>query len=254
MSPGRRRSKPPVRGYGITGWSRAFVGVVEAGADHRRITGARRYFRERHVDGLEISHGSVTGSVRGSQLDPFDVRLDMRTVDPETVISLLQKTGSVDDLLALARGEQPAALGNLIAPTEAADVMSDCSCPDDAPRCTHVLAVAFEVAAEIDRRPTTLLTVMGTDLPELLAQAQGDEADDAGEPDESTSGTLIADDPFGDHRMPPPVPSFPAMDPLTLLDPTLLRQALRTTGVPLTEVAEALDDLAMYYDVLERRR
>lgn len=255
MSPGRGRAKPAVRGYGITGWSRAFVGVVESGADHRRITGARRYFRERHVDGLEISHGFVTGSVRGSQLDPFDVRLDMRTVDPATVISLLKQTGSVNDLLALARGEQPAGLGNLIAPTEAADVVSDCTCPDDAPRCTHVLAVAFEVAAEIDRRPTTLLTVMGTDLPELLATAQeGDTAVDAAPDAASSDRPLMADDPFGDHLMPPPVPSFPATDPLSALDPTLLRQALRATGVPLTEIAEALDDLDTYYDVFARRR
>lgn len=251
MSPARaRRTKATVRGYGITGWSRAFVGVMEAGADHRRITGARRYFRERHVDGLHIAHGFVTASVRGSQLDPFDVRLETRTVDPATVVELLRQTGDADALLELARGEQPPALGNLIAPTEPADVVSDCTCPDDAPRCTHVLATAFEVAAEIDRRPTTLLTVMGTDLPELLAVAQdGEEQSEAGD-----AGPLTVDDPFGDHLLPPQTPSFPTVDALTDLDPAVLRQALRATGVPMTEVAEALDDLAMFYDVLTRRR
>lgn len=252
MSPGRRRTKAAVRGYGITGWSRAFVGVVESGADHRRITGARRYFRERHVEGLRIGHGVVTASVRGSQLDPFDVRLEMRTIDPETVVELLRRTGSTDDLLDLARGEQPTGLGELIAPTEPADVTSDCSCPDDAPRCTHVLAVSFEVAAEIDRRPTTLLTVMGTDLPELLAVVQdGDRDRHAAVGDDDP---LVADDPYGDHRLPPAPPSFPAVDPLSDLDPTALRQALRATGVPLTEVGEALDDLTTYYDVLTGRR
>lgn len=250
MSPGRRRAKSAVRGYGITDWSRSFVAVMEAGADHRRITGARRYFRERHVDGLQIAHGFVTASVRGSQLDPFDVRLDMRTVDPATVIELLRRTGSADALLELARGEQPRVLGELIAPTEPADVASDCTCPDDAPRCTHVLAVAFEVAAEIDRRPTTLLTVMGTDLPELLAVAQDDDA----RPADAESLPLTVDDPFGDHLLPPPAPSFATTDVLSELDPAILRQALRATGVPMTEIAEALDDLAMFYDTLMRRR
>ncbi|MBM7366884.1 SWIM zinc finger family protein [Gordonia hydrophobica] len=251
MSPGRsRRTKPAVRGYGITGWSRAFVSVMEAGADHRRITGARRYFRDRHVDGLQIAHGWVTASVRGSQLDPFDVQLETRTVDPATVIDLLRRTGDADALLELARGEQPPALGDLIAPTEPADVVSDCTCPDDAPRCTHVLAVAFEVAAEIDRRPTTLLTVMGTDLPELLAAAHDGDA----QPADVESAPLTVDDPFGDHRLPPPAPSFPTLDALTELDPAMLRQALRATGVAMTEVAEALDDLAIYYDVLTRRQ
>lgn len=251
MSPARpRRTKAAVRAYGITGWSRAFIGVVEAGADHRRITGARRYFRDRHVDGLQISHGFVTASVRGSQLDPFEVRLQTRTVDPATVIDLLRRTGDADTLLELARGEQPPALGTLIAPTEPADVVSNCTCPDDAPRCTHVLATAFEVAAEIDRRPTTLLTVMGTDLPELLAVAQ----DDPPEPVAGQSPLLTVDDPFGDHLLPPPTPSFPVLDALTDLDPTVLRQALRTTGIPMTESAEACGDLAIFYDVLMRRR
>lgn len=247
-----RRGKATVRGYGITGWSRAFVGVMEAGADHRRITGARRYFRERHVGGLQISHGLVTASVRGSQLDPFDVRLETRTVDPETVVALLRRTGDADALLDLARGEQPAAVGNLIAPTEPADVVSGCTCPDDAPRCTHVLAVAFEVAAEIDRRPTTLLTVMGTDLPQLLAAAQDDDTPAA--PDGADNTPLLGDDPYGDRGLPPPTPSFPSAEALTALDPTVLRQALRATGVSLSETAEALDDLATYYDVLTQRR
>ncbi|MGB6246370.1 MULTISPECIES: hypothetical protein [Gordonia] len=249
MSPGRRRGKAAVRGYGITGWSRAFVGVVEAEADHRHITGARRYFRERHVDGLQIAHGVVTASVRGTQLDPFDVRLSMRTVDAATVIDLLRRTGRAAELLDLARGEQPPGLGELIAPTEAADVVSACTCPDDAPRCTHVLAVAFEVAAEIDRRPTTLLTVMGTDLPELLAVTRDGEA-----PAPVESAPPIPDDPFGDRRLPPPVPTFRATEVLSELDPTMLRQALRATGVSMTEIGEALDDLTTYYDVLKRRR
>lgn len=246
-----RRGKAAVRGYGITGWSRAFVGVTETGADHRRITGARRYFRERHVDGLQIAHGVVTASVRGSQLDPFEVRLETRTVDPETVVALLRRTGDTDALLDLARGEQPPAVGNLVAPTEPADVISVCTCPDDAPRCTHVLAVAFEVAAEIDRRPTTLLTVMGTDLPELLAAAQDESPVTAAEPGREP---MLADDPYGDHVVPPSTPSFPSADALTDLDSTMLRQALRATGVSMSETAEALDDLATYYDVLTQRR
>ncbi|EGD56915.1 hypothetical protein [Gordonia neofelifaecis] len=250
MSPGRKR-RAAVRGYGITGWSRAFVGVVESGADHRHITGARRYFRDRHVEGLHIGHGLVTASVRGSQLDPFEVRLETRTVDAATVVELLRRTGRADDLLDLARGEQPPGLGELIAPTEPADVASDCTCPDEAPRCTHVLAVAFEVAAEIDRRPTALLTVMGTDLPELLAAAQDD---DSASPSPASGDPLLPDDPYGDHRLPPTPPTFPAADPLTDLDPTVLRQALRATGVAATEAGEALDDLATFYEILTRRR
>ena len=246
----RRSSRPPVRGYGITGWGRDFAAVVEADADHRHITGARRYFRDRHVDALTILPGSITASVRGSQLEPFEVALIPRTVDPATVVELLRRTGRLDALLELARGEQPAAVRELIAPTEPADVAGACSCPDEAPRCIHVLATAFEVAARIDKQPTTLLAVMGTDLPELLALARRRDGDDAlPEPasPETPAGPLLPEDFHGDRQRLPAPPVFPRVDALAELDPAALRTALRASGVPATAVAEALDDLADLY-------
>lgn len=252
----RRRSGPPVRSYGITGWGRALAAVVEAGADHRHITGARRYFRAHHVDGLEIAPGEVTASVRGSQLEPFAVTLRTRAVDPQTVVDLLRTTGRVEALIALARGEQPAAVGELIAPTESADVASSCTCPDQAPRCTHVLAVAFEVADRIDRQPTTLLRVMGTDLPELLELAREREPSAPAEPATGPGGDTpesIAAAFYGDTAPPPAALSVPAVDALSQLDAAALRAALRASGVAPTQLSEALDDLAELYAVLRDR-
>ncbi|MFT3715769.1 MAG: hypothetical protein QM774_07420 [Gordonia sp. (in: high G+C Gram-positive bacteria)] len=289
MSP-RSERKAAVRAYGITPWGRAFCDVVESGADHRHITGARRYFREHHVDALDIGPDRITSSVRGSQLDPFEVVLTTRSVDPATVVHLLQASGETAALLALARGEQPPALGELIAPTESADVTSSCTCPDEAPRCIHVLATAFEVADRIDRHPVTLLRVMGTDLPDLLALAQdsaergllstGSRSEPSGSrsgPAGSTSGDPAPGTPlhepgtplhepgtpllepverdfYGDRSPVLAPPSFPAMDPIGELELTGLRAALRASGVGATQVAEALDDLAELYAVLRDPR
>lgn len=278
----RKHSRPPVRGYGLTASGRAFVAVVESGADHRHLTGARRYFREHHVEGLEIAPGQITAAVRGSQLDPFEVILRPRTVDPATVVELLRSGGNVDALLALARGEQPGALGELITPTESADVASSCTCPDQAPRCIHVLATAFEVAAQIDKQPTTLLRVMGTDLPDLLALAEDRSAhrspsngrDSAGGRDspggragpdgradfdgraESRLPSLaeLAETFYADRARLPAPPTVPRTDALTDLDSGVLRQALRASGVGATQLAEALDDLAELYAALRGRR
>lgn len=248
----RATKRAPMRGYGVTRWGRAFVAAVEAGADHRHITGARRYFRDRQVHRLDIGAGSVTAAVQGSQLDPFEVQLSTRPVDPPTVAGLLAAQGAADDLLALARGEQPEVLGSLLAPTESADVAGHCDCPDEAPRCIHVLAVAFEVAAAIDARPTTLLTVMGTDLPELLAVL-----DDRPRPTPDTTGPgspapdpLPPADYYGDAASYPVPPAMSRFDPFTDLDPAGLRRALRASGVPAAALAEALDDLADLYDRL----
>lgn len=247
------RSTIAVRGYALTPWSRAFVDVVEGRgpdgssvADSRHITKARRYFRDRHVRGLRIGAGRVTSSVEGTQLEPFDVIITMRTVDTPTLADLLRDRGGVDELMRLPRGEQPPILGELLLPTESADVATDCTCPDEAPRCVHALATAYEVAAEIDRSPLTLLTVMGTDLRGLLAEIDARPAT-AAAPDEAPA-PLTFDDFYGTTTPLPPPPSVSPMNPLTALDGSELRAALRATGVAPADIAEAIDELGDLYD------
>ncbi|GAC66398.1 SWIM zinc finger family protein [Gordonia soli] len=261
---GRGGSRSPTRGYGLTPWSRALVDVVErtatgpgGGPDGRRITKARSYFRDRHVQGLRILAGRVSASVRGSQLDPFDVLITTRPVDPATVVELLRARGSLGDVMALTRGEQPSGLGDLLVPTESADVEADCSCPDEAPRCIHVLAVTYEIAAEVDRSPTVMLTLMGTDLPGLLSEisdvssARPDVGDGAGDADaDARSGRLPSVDYWGTSASLPPLPDPPRMTPLTELDPGELRSALRASGVAATDVEETIDHLGDLYDAL----
>ncbi|WP_439029458.1 SWIM zinc finger family protein [Gordonia terrae] len=246
-----------VRGYGLTPWSRAFVDVVEGRgadgesvADSRHITKARRYFRDRHVRGLRIGAGQVSASVEGTQLDPFDVILTTRSVDTATVAGLLRERGAVEELMRLTRGEQPPTLGELLVPTESADVGTDCTCPDEAPRCIHALVTCYEVAAEIDRSPLTLLTVMGTDLRALLAEIDSRPAASPSSNDAGSSESLRPDDFYGTASALPPLPSPPRMNPLTALDGTELRAALRATGVAPADIAETVDELGDLYDRL----
>ena len=279
-----RRGTVPVRGYAVTRWSRAFVDVVEGrtdiadatgaqragsvteSADSRRISKARRYFRDRHVHRLSIRPGQVTASVEGSQLEPFDVILSMRTVDVDTVATLLRSRAGVAEVMSVARGEQPPIVGELLGPTESADVASQCTCPDESVRCIHVLAVAYEVAAEIDRSPLTLFTVMGTDLPSLLdalGNDSGTAPDESAEPNKSGANgqskvrdgsaehdDLGAGDFFGTRAPLPPLPRPPRGNPLTDLDGTALRAALRASGVAPGDIAEAVDELGDLYDRL----
>ena len=263
-----RRSTVPVRGYGVTRWARAFVDVVEGrtditgeggprsdsvteSADSRRIGKARSYFRDRHVHRLSIRPGQVTASVEGSQLEPFEVILSMRTVDVDTVAALLRDRGGVGELMAVARGEQPPVVGELLGPTESADIASHCTCPDEAVRCIHVLAVAYEVAAEIDRSPLALFTVMGTDLSSLL-DALGEQGSNATESDraDDESAPLDRADFFGDRAALPPLPRPSRTNPLTDLDGIALRAALRASGVAPGDIAEAIDELGDLYDRL----
>ncbi|MYR04989.1 hypothetical protein GTV32_00930 [Gordonia sp. SID5947] len=243
------------RGYGLSRWGRAFVDVVEGvhsgDADRRRITQARRYFRDHHAERLQISDAVVTAAVRGSQLDPFEVTLTMRPIDVPTVIALLRARDATGDLMALARGEQPSAVGELLLPTESADIAADCTCPDESPRCIHVLCVAYEVAAEIDRSAVTVLTVMGTDLATLLSAAtevgRAGSADDATPRDQAPAPVV---DFYGTNAVLPPLPNPPRRNPLMDLDADALRKALRASGVAPADVGETLDLLDELYELL----
>lgn len=271
-----RRAGVPVRGYALTPWSRALVDVTEgrhqsgstqSGVDSRKITTSRRYFRDRHVHRLAIRPGRITSSVEGSQLDPFDVIIDIRTVDTPTVVTLLRAADEVTAVMPLTRGEQPATLGELLLPTESADIAGTCSCPDDSGRCIHILSTIYEVAAEIDRTPTTLLTVMGTSLPELLEEIENLTAPTHPTVSDSNTDTDIGDsqptgtasttsappprvDFYGTGASAPRLPSPHRMSPMTELDAGALRAALRASGVAPGDIAEAVDDLADLYDRL----
>lgn len=252
-----RRSRVPVRSYGITPWGAAFLRAFSP-ADSRRTAKARTYFRDRHVHALTVVPGRITSSVSGSQLDPFDVTIDLRTVDAATVVGLLQRDGRAAELTEVTRGGQPAGLGELVAPTEAADAKAGCTCPVD-DLCIHVLATAFEVAAMIDREPAVLLEVMGAPLTDLLALANatppvqdGDAVVECSARNERSVSRPGAErtetDFYGDQTALPEAPLLPDFHALTEFDAKLLRAALRATGVIPGDVAEAADGLAALYD------
>ena len=241
-----RKKKAPERGYGLTPWSKAFLLVVEPSAEQRKIVKARSYFRDRNVIDLVMRSSRVSALVQGSQLDPFEVEINTLAADPATVVSMLRHEGKTDDLVALTRGKQPQLLGSLVIPTEASDLRVDCTCPDDSDRCIHVLSVCFEIAAAIDKEPSTLLTVMGVELGVLLAHLRDAPSADSAEPDEAPAPPVDIDF-YGDGRQMPGLPHPPPIDVLSELDTTALTAALRRSGSAAMDVAQAVDELADLY-------
>ena len=250
-----RRTAAPVRSYGITPWGAAFLrAFAPTAAEPRRISKARSYFRDRHVHDLQVGSGRITSSVSGSQLDPFAVTIELRTVDAETVVGLLRQANLLTDLTTAARAGQPSGLLDFVAPTDTADVTISCTCPvDDV--CIHVLATAFEVASMIDRDPGVLLSVMGAPLAELLGIANSTTTKDVGGGGDQASrtGRVVDDDFHGDQADYPPPPLLTDFHALTEFEAPLLRRALRATGIAALDIVEATDELAALYEVIAER-
>ncbi|PYE17969.1 putative Zn finger protein [Williamsia limnetica] len=244
------KKKPAPRGYGLTPWSKGFLLAVEGPAELRKITKARTYFRDRNVIDLVVRSGRVTGLVQGSQLDPFEVEIEADPADPATVVAMLRERGKADELVSVTRGKQPETLGSLVIPADSTDIRTECTCPVDDDRCIHVLAVSYELAATIDKEPATLLTIMGADLPLLLAHLR----DNADRLDERTTDSPAPTevDFYGDGRQLPGLPHPPPLDVLSELDTTALSAALRRSGAAAMDVAQAVDELAELYARITR--
>ncbi|WP_019200326.1 hypothetical protein [Tsukamurella sp. 1534] len=250
-------------------FSRRLIQQREEVTERRKVQYARRLYQEHQVYSLAVVPASVTATVQGSQLDPFAVSLSCVPGDPAAVVSLLLAQGAAAELLAVTRGELGRALGELVLPESASDVVVECACPDDSGACVHALAVTYEFCAAADTDPSLVLDFAGVALAGLLARVtaadrgEGGAARTAGpgrgavnraverEGGEWDAGPAAF---YGDGIALPALPEPEPVDPMTLLDPSLLRAALRRTGTKAADVAEAQDELAELYERLREPR
>lgn len=225
--------------FGQTWWGRHFVTAMEELADPGRIARGRTYARGGQVLNLGVERGQIYGEVQGSQLAPFSASV---TVDPLTqgeVAALVERVKASPGMLAeLASNTIPQALARELLPHDKGQLDFDCSCPDDGWPCKHAAALMYIAAEHIDASATTILTLRGVDLDQLIEGVGDAEAD------------IDVDDWFGDEMPLPnlPKPNFvPAIDDLDLM---VLRRALRSMGSEEAEVKKAVGDLTSFYDRL----
>lgn len=259
-----RKARDSARPMGATWFSRRLIQQREEVTERRKVQYARRLYQEHQVYSLAVVPASITATVQGSQLDPFGVALARVPGDAAAVISLLVAQGATADLLGVTRGDLGRTLGELVLPETASDVIVDCACPDDSGACVHALAVTYEFCAAADGDPSLVLDFAAVPLAGLLARVGAAEREGPAPPGPGADGARDAWDGvawdagaaafFGEGYDLPPLPEPSPVDAMTLLDPALLRTALRRTGTRPAEVAEAQDELAELYDRLRDPR
>ncbi|ADG77847.1 Zinc finger SWIM domain protein OS=Tsukamurella paurometabola (strain ATCC 8368 / DSM / CCUG 35730 / CIP 100753 / JCM 10117 / KCTC 9821 / NBRC 16120 / NCIMB 702349 / NCTC 13040) OX=521096 GN=Tpau_1216 PE=4 SV=1 [Tsukamurella paurometabola] len=263
-----RRARDTARPMGGTWFTRRLIAQREEITERRKVQYARRLYQEHQVFSLAVVPASVTATVQGSQLDPFGVSLARIPGDPAAVISLLLAQGATAELLAVTRGELGRTLGELVLPETASDVEVSCACPDESGACVHALALTYEYSAAADLDPSLILDFAGVPLAGLLARvaASGRESPVRSDgapcapPHTPTEPSAVEEWDagaaafYGDGMDLPALPEPSPVDPMTLLDPALLRSALRRTGTKAGDVAEAQDELAELYDRLRSPR
>jgi uncharacterized Zn finger protein len=166
------------RTFGATWWGRAWLDALEhrARLDPNRLPRGRTYARTGRVLSVRLEQGEIVGSVRGSRLAPYTVRVGVRTFTAaewqRLLAAIVAKAGHAAALLDgdLEPGivDDARAVGIELLPGPG-ELRPRCSCPDWADPCKHAAAVCYLAADELDEDPFALLELRGRRREEVLA-------------------------------------------------------------------------------------
>jgi uncharacterized Zn finger protein len=165
------------RTIATTFWGKAWCENLERYSDFgNRLPRGRTYVRNGSVIDLQMSPGTVTALVSGSEI--YEVRVNVAMVAKARWRAMCRDcTGAIDSLVELLQGRLSKSVmaricepktGLFPAPKE---ISFRCSCPDWAWMCKHVAAVLYGVGARLDEQPQLLFLLRSVDQQDLIAKA-----------------------------------------------------------------------------------
>jgi uncharacterized Zn finger protein len=165
------------RKIATTFWGKAWCENLERYSDYEnRLPRGRTYVRNGSVIDLQISPGTVTALVSGSEI--YDVRVDVAVVPRARWRAICRDcTGGIDSLVELLQGRLSTSVMTRICEPRTGlfpgpkDISFQCNCPDWAGMCKHVAAVLYGIGARLDQRPELLFLLRRVDQQDLIAKA-----------------------------------------------------------------------------------
>lgn len=172
----RQHTSPSGIGAGVPSLNDAWVGrqildAVSATTDTARRSRGREYFRAGKVQNLDLDSGTVNSLVAGSQLEPFEVSLQWRTLTANQAAYIrsecLEHPENLSQLLA---GREPCqdVAAVLCRPGDFQE--SWCTCPDRSGMCKHRVAVTYALVEKFTADPIAFLDWRGLDAQQLIAE------------------------------------------------------------------------------------
>ena len=171
------RAKSRTGAIGTTWWSQRFTAVLESFDMGARLTRGRRYARAGQVLDLTVEPGQVLARVQGSRATPYKVSIRLLRLSDKDWARIEDTLASRAVFLAkLLAGEMPTDIEDAFTdcrlhlfPASAADLATDCTCPDWANPCKHIAATYYLLAEAFDTDPFLILAWRGRNRRELLA-------------------------------------------------------------------------------------
>lgn len=160
-----------------TFWGQAWCKNLESYQVYEsRLPRGRSYLRQGKVYNLDITQGTLSAVVAGSEL--YDTKIHIKPLPSKQWKEIVKSgAGEVGSMLDLLSGRLGDGLMRLLTDPERGlfpepkEIRFDCSCPDYADMCKHVSAVLYGVGVLLDTKPELLFTLRGVDQAELLSDA-----------------------------------------------------------------------------------
>ena len=181
--------------FGTKWWARRWIDVLEKLLIGGRLARGRSYARAGQVLDIAVEPGCASAKVQGSRAKPYSITIRVATLDAAQWRSVTETIVAEARFAAkLLAGEMPqeieqafASAGVSLFPESAAELQTECSCPDWSNPCKHIAAVYYLLGEEFDRDPFLLFALRGGSKGEIFAGLV--EA-------ESSTAELAADEPL----------------------------------------------------------
>lgn len=178
--------------FGASWWAKRWIGALETFGYGSRLTRGRTYARGGAVLNIDVKPGQVTSKVQGSRATPYNVTIKLNRLDDAQWARALDAIAEQAIFAAkLLAGEMPQTIEEAFAaakvplfPTRAADLVTNCSCPDSANPCKHIAAVHYLLGERFDEDPFLLFELRGRTREQVIDELRKRRADssvDAGE-------------------------------------------------------------------------
>ncbi len=193
------------RTLATTWWGSSWNKNLERYADFsNRIGRGRSYVRHRAVLDLKIKPGKVTALVLGSARKPYEIKIDIKPVNPAKWAVLRRDCqGQLKSLQGLLAGKFPKDLAQVFFAEDSGlfpvpeEISFDCSCPDWADMCKHVAAALYGIGARFDEEPQLFFKLRGVKIEDLITQAVKDKSKKLLRKSNKKSGKVIDDADLG---------------------------------------------------------
>ncbi len=148
--------------------ARQWLDLIESIASPEMLHEGMVYARSGQTVRYSVEPGLVQGLVQGRSAKPFHFRLQIESFDTALWIKFIEAMAAEAMFITqLVANELPSSVDDLLAeqgfslvPTDTAAVSYSCDCGREE-FCQHITAVAYLIAAQLNREPLTAFTLRG---------------------------------------------------------------------------------------------